>query len=152
MTACITVFGGTGFIGRHLVALLLQRGATVRVAVRHPGRVKMAADWAKAPEIVQADIMDDKTVDSAITGAGGVVNLVGILTEAAAQRYRAIHVEGARRVALAAQRLGVTRLIHISALGASPTSPAISDRTKAERHSRDLPLGLPTSGMNFLSG
>ena len=136
----------------YFLALLLQRGATVRVGVRHPGRVKMAADWAKAPEIVQADIMDDKTVDSAITGAGGVVNLVGILTEAAAQRYRAIHVEGARRVALAAQRLGVTRLIHISALGASPTSPAISDRTKAERHSRDLPLGLPTSGMNFLSG
>src|SRR5215471_14905552 len=76
MTGCITVFGGTGFIGRHLVALLLQRGATVRVGVRHPGRVKMAADWAKAPEIVQADIMDDKTVASAITGAGGVVNLV----------------------------------------------------------------------------
>ena len=116
----------------YFLALLLQRGATVRVGVRHPGRVKMAADWAKAPEIVQADIMDDKTVDSAITGAGGVVNLVGILTEAAAQRYRAIHVEGARRVALAAQRLGATRLIHISALGASPTSQAISDRTKAE--------------------
>ena len=132
MTDCITVFGGTGFIGRHLVALLLQSGATVRVAVRHPGRVKMAADWAKAPEIVQADILDDKTVDSAITGADAVVNLVGILTEAAAQTYRAIHVEGARRVALAAQRLDATRLIHISALGASPTSPAISDRTKAE--------------------
>src|SRR5215467_2437841 len=132
MTGCITVFGGTGFIGRHLVALLLQRGATVRVGVRHPGRVKMAADWAKAPEIVQAGILDDKTVDSAITGAGGVVNLVGILTEAATQSYRAIHVEGARRVALAAQRHGATRLIHLSALGASPTSPAISDRTKAE--------------------
>jgi len=129
---CITVFGGTGFIGRHLVALLLQSGATVRVAVRHPGRVEMAAEPAKAPEIVQADILDDTSVGNAIAGAHAVFNLVGILTETARQTYRAIHVEGARRVALAAQHHGVTRLIHISALGSSPTSPAISDRTKAE--------------------
>ena len=133
MSGCITVFGGTGFIGRHLVAVLLRSGATVRVAVRHPGRVKMAAEPAKAPEIVQADILEDTSVGSAIAGADAVFNLVGILTETAAQTYRAIHVEGARRVALAAQRHGVTRLIHVSALGASPTSPAaISDRTKAE--------------------
>ena len=133
MSGCITVFGGTGFIGRHLVAVLLRSGATVRVAVRHPGRVKMAAEPAKAPEIVQADILDDSSVGSAIAGADAVFNLVGILTETTTQTYRAIHVEGARRVALAAQRHGVTRLIHVSALGASPTSPAaISDRTKAE--------------------
>jgi NADH dehydrogenase len=132
MAGCITIFGGTGFIGRHLVALLLKSGATVRVAVWHPGRVKMAADWTTEPEIVQADILDDKSVDSAITGADAVVNLVGILTETVAQTYRAVHVDGARRVALAVQRHGVTRLIHLSALGASLSSPAISDRTKAE--------------------
>ena len=133
MAGCITVFGGTGFIGRHLVAVLLRSGATVRVAVRHPGRVKMAAEPAKAPEMVQADILEDTSVGSAIAGADAVFNLVGILTETTTQTYRAIHVEGARRVALAAQRHGVTRLIHVSALGASPTSPAaISDRTKAE--------------------
>ena len=105
---------------------------TVRVAMRHPGRVKTEAESAKAPVIVQADILNDKSVGEAITGANAVVNLVGILTETATQTYRAIHVEGARRVALAAQRHGATRLIHLSALGASPTSPAISDRTKAE--------------------
>ena len=132
MDGSITVFGGTGFIGRHLVPLLLRSGATVRVAVRHPGRVQLATESAQAVEYIQADILDDKSVGSAVTGAGAVINLVGILTETAAQTYRAIHVEGARRVALAAQRHGVTRLIHISALGASPTSPAISDRTKAE--------------------
>src|SRR5499427_8267073 len=132
MTGRVTVFGGTGFIGRHLVALLLQSGATVRLAVRHTGRVKMAAEPTNALEIVQADILDHASVGGAIMGADAVVNLVGILTETAAQTYRAIHVEGARRLAMAAQRLGVTRLIHISALGASPTSPAISDRTKAE--------------------
>jgi uncharacterized protein YbjT (DUF2867 family) len=132
MTGCITVFGGTGFIGRHLVALLLRNGATVRVAVRHPGRVQVATQLAKAPEIIQADVLDDIGVGSAIAGRDAVVNLVGILTETTTQTYRAIHVEGARRVALAAQRHGVMRLIHISALGASPTSPAISDQTKAE--------------------
>jgi uncharacterized protein YbjT (DUF2867 family) len=132
MAGPITVLGGTGFIGRHLVALLLQSGAAVRLAARHPGQVKRAAEPAIAPEIVQGDILDDVSVGAAITGADAVVNLVGILTETATQTYRAIHVEGARRVALAAQRHGVMRLIHISALGASPTSPAISDRTKAE--------------------
>jgi len=132
MAGCITVFGGTGFIGRHLVALLLQSGATVRVAVRHPDRAQMAAEPAKAPEIIQADILDDITVGAAVAGTDAVVNLVGILTETTTQTYRAIHVEGARRVALAAQRHGVTRLIHISALGSSLTSPAISDRMKAE--------------------
>jgi NADH dehydrogenase len=132
MAGCITVFGGTGFIGRHLVVLLLQSGATVRLAVRQPDRVKLVADWANAPEIVQADILSDNSVGEAITGADAVVNLVGILTETATQTYRAIHVEGARRVALAAQRHGATRLIHLSALGAGLSSPAISDRTKAE--------------------
>jgi uncharacterized protein YbjT (DUF2867 family) len=132
MAGPITVFGGTGFIGRHLVALLLQSGVTVRVAVRHPSRIQMTTESAKAPELIQADVLDDVGVGAAIAGADAVVNLVGILTETTTQTYRAIHVEGARRVALAAQRHGVMRLIHISALGASLTSPAISDRTKAE--------------------
>jgi uncharacterized protein YbjT (DUF2867 family) len=132
MTGCITVFGGTGFIGRHLVARLLQSGATVRVAVRHPNRVQMATQPAQAPEIIQANILDDDAVGVAIAGTDAAFNLVGVLTETTTQTYAAIHVDGARRVALAAQRHGVTRLIHVSALGAAPTSPAISDRTKAE--------------------
>ena len=132
MTGCITVFGGTGFIGRHLVPLLLQSGATVRLAVRHPAWVKVAAEPASALEVVQADVLHDTTVGAAIAGTDAVFNLVGILTETTTQTYHDIHVEGARRVALAAQRHGVMRLIHISALGASLTSPAISDRTKAE--------------------
>src|SRR6266446_9114512 len=132
MAGSITVFGGTGFIGRHLVPLLLRSGATVRLAVRHPGRVQMTTEPVHAPQIIQADVLNDIAVGDAIAGTDAVVNLVGILTETATQTYRAVHVEGARRVALAAQRHGVMRLIHISALGASLTSPAISDRTKAE--------------------
>jgi uncharacterized protein YbjT (DUF2867 family) len=132
MARCITVFGGTGFIGRHLVALLLRGGATVRVAARHPDRFLVATESAEAPEFIQADVLDDIAIGEAIAGADVVVNLVGILTETTAQTYRAVHVEGARRIALVAQRQGVTRMVHVSALGARPTSPAISDQTKAE--------------------
>jgi uncharacterized protein YbjT (DUF2867 family) len=102
MTGRVTVFGGTGFIGRNLVALLLRSGASVRMAVRHPGLTKVAAETTEAPEVVQADILDDASVGRAVVAADAVFNLVGILTETAAQTYRAIHVEGARRVALAA--------------------------------------------------
>ena len=132
MTGRITVFGGTGFIGRHLVSLLLRSGATVRVAVHHPDRFEVATETARAPELIQADVLDDIAVSGAIAGADAVINLVGMLTETAQQSYRAIHVGGARRVALAAHRHGAMRMIHISALGASPTSAAISDQTKAE--------------------
>jgi uncharacterized protein YbjT (DUF2867 family) len=132
MAGCITVFGGTGFIGRHLVALLLCSGATVRIAVRHPDRFRATGERASALEIVQADVLDEAAVEGAVAGADAVVNLVGILTETARQTYRAVHVEGARRVALAARRHGTSRLIHLSALGAGASSPALSDRTKAE--------------------
>ena len=114
------------------MALLLRSGATVRVAVRHPGHVRVATGSRQAAELIQADVLDDIAIGAAIAGADAVINLVGILAETASQTYRAIHVEGARRIALAAHRHGVMRAIHISALGASPTSPAISDQTKAE--------------------
>jgi uncharacterized protein YbjT (DUF2867 family) len=132
MAGSVTVFGGTGFIGRHLVAQFLRSGATVRVAVRHPGRGQMTTVSGQPPELIQADVLDDVAVGGAVAGTDAVVNLVGILTDTTAQTYRAIHVEGAHRVAAEAQRHGVMRLIHISALGASPISPAISDQTKAE--------------------
>ena len=132
MAGSVTVFGGAGFIRRHLVPLLLRSGATARLAVRHPRRVQVTTELPQAAELIQADVLDDVAVAGAVAGTDAVVNLVGILTETTSQTYRAIHVDGARRVALAAQRHGVTRLVHISALGSSLTSPAISNRTKAE--------------------
>ena len=103
MAGPVRVFGGTGFIGRHLVAMLLRSGAKVRMAVRHPGRVQTTTEPVQALQIIQADVLDDVAVGAAIAGTDAVVNLVGILTETTSQTYRAIHVEGARRVALAAQ-------------------------------------------------
>jgi uncharacterized protein YbjT (DUF2867 family) len=99
MARCVTVFGGTGFIGRHLVALLLRGGVTVRVAVRHPNRFLVASESAQAPELIEPDVLDDIAIGDAIAGADAVINLVGILTKTARQTYRTVHVEGARRVA-----------------------------------------------------
>jgi uncharacterized protein YbjT (DUF2867 family) len=65
-------------VGRHLLPLLLRSCATVRLAVRHPGRVQMATELAEAPEMIQADVLDEIGVDSAIAGTDAVVNLVGI--------------------------------------------------------------------------
>jgi uncharacterized protein YbjT (DUF2867 family) len=76
MDGSITVLGGTGFIGRHLVPLLLQSGATVRVAMRHPSRVQVTTESAQAAEYIQADVLDDVAVGGAIAGTGAVVNLL----------------------------------------------------------------------------
>jgi NADH dehydrogenase len=123
----VTVFGGSGFIGRHLVQQLVTCGATVRIAVRHAARLS-----DQPVETVAADVIDHASVASAVKGASAVVNLVGILSESGRQTYAALHVEGARHVALAARNAGALRLIHVSALGATRRAPALSDRTKAE--------------------
>lgn len=126
-TTTVTVFGGSGFIGRHLAAQLATCGARVRIAVRHADRPS-----DRPVETVTAGVLDDASVASAVNGASAVINLVGILSERGRQTYRSIHVEGARRIALAAKSAGATRLIHLSALGASRGAPALSDHTKAE--------------------
>lgn len=133
-TGMVTVFGGSGFIGRHLTRELIDAGATVRVAVRHPDRAEpMPLRLRGRFQAVEADVLDEQSVSAAVVGAHAVINLVGILTEAGVrQTYRAVHLDGAGRVALAARRVGVQRLIHFSALGARRDAPAASDRTKAE--------------------
>jgi NADH dehydrogenase len=126
----VTVFGGSGFIGRHLVEHLVTAGASVRVATRHPPQT---AEPPRLPRIqqVEADILDDAAVQAAIQGADTVINLVGILSQAHRQTFTAIHEVGARRVAASARRLGARQLIHMSALGASCKAPALADRSKA---------------------
>lgn len=127
----IAVFGGTGFIGRHVTPLLVNAGATVRVIGRHLDHMATPAQ-AQVSECMQADVRDDDAVARALAGADAVINLVGILTETASQTYEGLHVDAARRIATAAARQETRRLIHVSALGATRNSPALSDRTKAE--------------------
>ena len=126
----VTVFGGSGFIGRHLIEHLVMAGESVRIAVRHPFKMAGFPNRARI-QCVEADILDDKAVRTAIEGADTVINLVGILTQVGRQTFTAIHDEGARRVAATAKRLGVSQVIHMSALGVSRTAPALADRSKA---------------------
>jgi uncharacterized protein YbjT (DUF2867 family) len=126
----VTIFGGSGFIGRHLVEHLVRAGASVRIAARHP---LTPAEPPRLSRIhhVEADILDDAAVEAAIHGANTVINLVGILSQAHRQTFTALHEDGARRVAVTARRLGARQLVHVSALGARRTAPALADRSKA---------------------
>ena len=126
----VTVFGGSGFIGRHLVEHLARTGASVRIAVRHPSQTAEPPRLARIQHVT-ADLLDDAAVQAAIQGADTVINLVGILSQTGRQTFTAIHENGAHRVAAIARRLGVRQLVHISALGASRTAPALADRSKA---------------------
>lgn len=126
----VTVFGGSGFIGRHLVERLARAGASVRIAARHP-LTKAEPSSLGRIQYVAADILDDAAVKVALQGADTVINLVGILSQAQRHTFTAIHEDGARRVAATARRLGARQLIHVSALGASRTAPALADRSKA---------------------
>ena len=91
----VTVFGGSGFIGRHLIEHLAVAGASVRIAVRHPFEMAGFPNRARI-QCVEADILDDKAVRAAIQGADTVINLVGILTQVGRQTFTAIHDEGVR--------------------------------------------------------
>jgi len=130
----VTVFGGSGFIGRHVVRALLKRGWRVRAAVRRPdlaGHLQPLGlvGWVQP---VQANLRYRWSVDRAVAGADAVINLVGILNEQGRQRFDAVHGFGARAVAEATRAAGITRLVHGSAIGADPESDSAYFRSKAE--------------------
>ena len=129
----VTVFGGSGGIGRQVVKSLAKRGYQVRVAVRDPQAALFLKPMGDVGQItpVQANIRDTDSVRRAVAGADSVVNLVGILQEGGAQRFGAVQGQGAASVAEAAAAAGVKSLVHISAIGASPTSPSAYARSKA---------------------
>lgn len=128
----VTVFGGSGFLGRHVVRALARRGYRVRVAVRNPNLAGHLQPLGNVGQIqaVQANLRYRWSVDRAVQGADHVVNLVGILFESGRQTFDAVQDFGARAVAEAARAAGA-RLTHVSALGADPQSPAAYARTKA---------------------
>lgn len=133
MKGLVTVFGGSGFVGSQIVRALARMGSRVRVAVRQPGRgyrLRMLGDVGQI-EVVQANVRDDASVARALEGAEGCVNAVAILYESGRQTFEAVHVDGARRLAVAAARAGVSRFVQISAIGADANSPAAYGRTKA---------------------
>jgi uncharacterized protein YbjT (DUF2867 family) len=132
----VTVFGGSGFLGRRIVDRLTREGIRVRVAVRHPERAGIDASAATVQaSSLAADIRDDDSVHAAVAGADAVVNAVSAYLEKGRITYASIHVEGAENVARACGRHNVGRLVHISGIGADPTSraPYIRARGEGER-------------------
>jgi NADH dehydrogenase len=130
----VTVFGGTGFLGRHLVERLHGEAWAVRIAVRHPERVAGAhGDLGPAPlTAVSADVCDPAAVARALEDAHAVINAVGHYREQGDATFEAVHAAGAGTVARAAARAGVEGLIHVSGIGADATSPSSYVRARAE--------------------
>jgi uncharacterized protein YbjT (DUF2867 family) len=128
-----TVFGGSGFIGRHVVWSLARKGYRVRAAVRRPDLAGYLQPMGVVGQVfpVQANVRYADSVARAVEGADIVVNAVGILAPTGAQTFETIHTEGADRIAKAARQAGATRLVHISAIGADKASHSKYARTKA---------------------
>ncbi|UCH75497.1 MAG: complex I NDUFA9 subunit family protein [Rhodospirillales bacterium] len=129
----VTVFGGSGFIGRHVVQRLAAAGARVRVAIRHPGEGAYLQPMGDVAQIVpvRASVTHEASVRAAVADADAVVNLVGILYEKGRRRFDAIHRDGAGIVARAAKEAGAAMLVHMSALGADPDSRSRYAASKA---------------------
>jgi uncharacterized protein YbjT (DUF2867 family) len=131
--ALATVFGGSGFVGRHTVRALAKQGWRVRAAVRRPDLAGHLQPMGVVGQIhaVQANVRYPQSITAAVQGCGAVVNLVGIMSRSGAQTFDAVHVDGARAIAKSAREAGVEHLIHLSAIGADPNAKSNYARTKA---------------------
>jgi uncharacterized protein YbjT (DUF2867 family) len=128
----ITVYGGSGFLGRHVVRALAKRHYRIKVAVRRPELAGFLQPLGRVGQIhaVQTNIRHAASVETAARDAHVLINLVGILFERGRQRFDAVHTFGAEQVALAASAHGA-RMVHVSAIGADPNSPSLYGRSKA---------------------
>lgn len=134
----VTVFGGSGFVGRYVVQALARTGCRVRVAVRQPHLANFLLPLGGVGQIapVQANLRYDNSVRRAIDAADGVVNLVGILQASGKQSFRGIQTEGAGIVAEAARDAGARAFVQVSAIGANRSSKSAYARTKADGEER----------------
>ena len=129
----VTIFGGSGFIGRHLVQAIARTGARMRIAIRRPelaGHLRPAGGVGQIKP-VQANIRVPQSLRAPAEGADAVINLVGILAPSGRQTFKSVQDEGARHVAEAARAAGAKVFVHVSAIGADPNSPSAYGRSKA---------------------
>lgn len=133
MSKLVTIYGGSGFVGRYIARRLAADGWRIRVAVRRPNEALFLRSYGYVGQVepVLCNLRDDASVRAAMTGSEAVVNCVGILNRDGANTFAAVQEEGAARVARLAAEIGVARLVHISALGASVESGSEYSRTKA---------------------
>jgi NADH dehydrogenase len=134
MASVVTVFGGSGFLGRHTVQALARAGYRVRVAVRHPNLAPYLPPMGSVGQIqlMKCNVLDEAAVARAVRGADAVVNLVGILYPAGGQGFEAVHVTAPTVIARAVKASGAGTLIHISTPGISTESESAYSRTKAQ--------------------
>jgi uncharacterized protein YbjT (DUF2867 family) len=127
--SCVTVFGGTGFVGRRVVRHLCESGAKVRVASRHPGQTEN--DDVKR---IAVDAHDERSLEAAMADTDGVVNAISLYVEHGSDTFHSVHVEAAARIASVARRVGAKRLVHLSGIGAdaASSSPYIRSRGEGE--------------------
>jgi NADH dehydrogenase len=130
----VTVFGGSGFLGRHVCRAFARRGWRVRAAVRRPDLAGHLQPMGTVGQVhaVQANLRYPESVERAVVGADAVVNCVAIGANVGAQTFESVNIEGARAVARAARAHNITRLVHVSALGANPEGAAKYAVSKAE--------------------
>ena len=129
----VTVFGGTGFLGRRIARHLRNHGFSIRIASRHPGR-RHEPFGLDDPQFqsIEANIHGDQSVAHALAGAYGVVNAVSLYVERGRETFHSVHVECAERVAALARQAGVERLAHVSGIGSNVASPSLYIRKRGE--------------------
>lgn len=134
MSKLVTIYGGSGFVGRYIARRMAKEGWRVRVAVRRPNEALHVKPYGTVGQVepYPCNIRDDASVAAAMQGADAVVNCVGILGEHRKNTFDAVHAEGAERVARLAAENGVANLVHISALGADLDSESEYARSKGK--------------------
>src|SRR5262252_1615060 len=125
--SCVTVFGGTGFVGRRVVRHLRDPGTRVRIVSRHRGPGNDAAI-----EQIAADAHDQRSVEAAVAGADGVVNAISLYVEHGSDTFHSVHVESAAKIARAARQAGIRRFVHVSGIGANTASSSLYIRSRGE--------------------
>lgn len=133
MNKLVTIYGGSGFVGRYIARRMAKEGWRVRVAVRRPNDAIFVKPYGVVGQVepVPCNIRDDASVRAAMKGADAVVNCVGILNRSGKNTFDAVQADGAARIARLAAEEGVATLVHLSAIGADENSPSVYQQTKA---------------------
>lgn len=134
MSKLVTIYGGSGFLGRYIARRMAKEGWRVRVAVRRPNEALFVKPYGAVGQVepILCNIRDDASVRAAMTGADAVVNCVGTFDKRGRNNFDAVQAEGAGRIARIAAETGVARMVHVSAIGADAESDSDYARTKAE--------------------
>ncbi|UWQ53814.1 complex I NDUFA9 subunit family protein [Leisingera caerulea] len=133
MSKLVTIYGGSGFVGRYIARRMAKEGWRVRVAVRRPNEAMHVKPYGVPGQVepVFCNVRDDMSVAAVMQGADAVVNCVGVLNELGKNTFGAVHAEGAGRIARIAAQEGVASLVQISAIGADADADSVYSRTKA---------------------